>query len=66
MPYQRFFISHADCIEDAEKLKNVLLEKLGKVVDVHIGIISPSVGASVGPGTLGLYYYGEEVTFNKP
>ena len=66
VPYQRFFISHADHLEDAEKLKAVLLEKLGKDVEVHIGIIGPTVGASVGPGTLGLYYYGKEVTYNKP
>ncbi|MBQ7949211.1 MAG: DegV family protein [Clostridia bacterium] len=65
VPYQRVFISHADCLEEAEQLKKMLLEALGKDIPVHIGYVGPGVGASVGPGMIGVYFYGNEVTVNK-
>lgn len=64
-PYQRLWISHADCLEEAEELKSIILEKLGKEIDVHIGYVGICVGASVGPGMLGVFFYGKEVTLNK-
>lgn len=64
-PYQRLWISHADCLEEAEELKGMILEKLGKEVEVHIGYVGICVGASVGPGMLGVFFYGKEVTLNK-
>ena len=64
-PYQRIMISHADCLEDAEELKRLCEEKLGKELDVHIGYVGICVGASVGPGMLGVYFFGKEVTVNK-
>ncbi len=65
VPYQRVFISHADCLEEAEEFKNVILSKLGRDVEVHIGYVGPCVGSSVGPGMLGVYYYGKKVTTNQ-
>ncbi|MBQ8373956.1 MAG: DegV family protein [Clostridia bacterium] len=62
--YQRVFISHADCPEEAETLKNMLFEALGKEVPVHIGYVGSCVGASVGPGMIGVYFFGKEVTVN--
>lgn len=64
-PYQRLWISHADCLEEAEELKGIILEKLGKEIDVHIGYVGVCVGATVGPGMLGVFFYGKEVTLNK-
>lgn len=64
VPYQRLHISHADCVEEAEKLKEMLLAVLGKEVDVHIGYVGPIVGASAGPGTLSINYFGKKVTLN--
>lgn len=62
--HQKLFISHADCIEDAELLKSMILEKIGKEIPVHIGYVGCCVGASVGPGQLGVYYFGKKVTTN--
>ena len=59
-------VSHADCIEDAEYLKAQVMEKIGvKEEDITMNFIGPIVGATVGPGTMSLYYYGTEVTDNK-
>ena len=64
VPHQKVFISHADCLEDAETLKALVCEKVGKDIDVHIGYVGCCVGASVGPGQLGVYYFGKKVTMN--
>ena len=58
---QTVFISHADAPEEAEALKQELLKQL-HCKDVYISYIGPIVGASVGPGTLGVYFVGDEVT----
>lgn len=58
-------ISHADCLEDALEIKKMLIEAIPEVanVDFIIDYIGPIVGASVGPGTVCVYFYGKEVTF---
>lgn len=53
------FISHGDCIEDAEYLANRVREELG-IKDVKIGYVGPVIGAHSGPGTLALFYLGKE------
>lgn len=63
-PYQKVFISHADCIEEAEELKKMLCDKVGKELEVHIGYVGPGVGASVGPGMIGAYCIGKKVAEN--
>lgn len=62
--YQRVFISHAHCIDEAEELKAMIIEKLGKEIDIHIGYVGPCVGATVGPGMIGAYCLGKKVTVN--
>lgn len=64
VPYQRIFISHTDCPEEAEELKAMLITALGKDVDVHIGYIGPCVGASTGPDTLSINFHGKKVEVN--
>ena len=54
-------ISHADDIEEAEKLRDEILAKRA-FRDVYINYIGPIVGASVGPGTIIAFAYGKEVT----
>jgi len=54
------FIGHADCIEDAEALKEEIL-KVVPFKNTIIGTIGPIVGASVGPGTVSAFCYGKEV-----
>ncbi|MGN1099079.1 MAG: DegV family protein [Christensenellales bacterium] len=65
LPYQHVFISHSDCAEEAEEFKNIVSDALpDKDIDIHIGYIGPIVGASVGPGTVAVFCYGEKVTYN--
>lgn len=52
------FISHGDCIEDAEYVQDLVKEKFGidsKIIH-HIG---PSIGAHAGPGTVALFFLGD-------
>ena len=53
------FISHADCLDDAEKLSEMIQAKTGlkTTVITHVG---PVVGAHAGPGTLALFFMGSE------
>ena len=55
------FISHADCLEEAEKLRDKILEVI-PFENVIIGTIGPIVGSCVGPGTIISFCYGKEVT----
>ncbi|MBQ9113842.1 MAG: DegV family protein [Clostridia bacterium] len=64
VPYQRIMICHADCLEEAEELKQMLLAALGKEVDVHIGYVGYGVGSAVGPGMIGVFFFGKKVTVN--
>jgi len=53
------FISHGDCVEDAEYLAERLKAELG-VKQVEINFVGPVIGAHSGPGTLALFYLGSE------
>lgn len=52
---QTVFISHADCIEDAQWLANKMKEELG-VRELLIHTISPIIGSHTGQGTVALFY----------
>ena len=52
---QTAFISHGDCIEDAEYLASKLKSELG-VKEVIISYVGPVIGAHSGPGTLALFF----------
>ncbi len=54
----KFFISHGDCIEDAEYLAAKIKEKIG-IQDCLIGNIGPVIGSHSGPGTLALFFRGK-------
>ena len=51
------FISHGDCLEDAETLRDMLAEEYGAKVGL-ITDIGPVIGAHSGPGTLALFFVG--------
>ena len=57
---QTVYISHADCPDVAEYLKEKLLA-LG-FADARIGCIGAVVGACIGPDAVGIWCYGKEVT----
>ena len=56
---QDIFISHGDCIEDAEKLASIIKERFGND-RITISYVGPVIGAHSGPGTLALFFMGEE------
>ena len=58
-PDSPIFISNADCIEDAEMLKDILKNEYGKEVTL-ITSIGSVIGAHAGPGTLALFFMGKE------
>lgn len=53
------FISHGDCLEDAELLAKILKEEYGKETNL-ITNIGSVIGAHAGPGTLALFFRGRE------
>lgn len=52
---QTVFITHGDCLEDAELLADLVRERFG-VKDVSINYVDPVIGAHSGPGTLALFF----------
>jgi len=52
---QVMFISHGDCIEDAEYLASILKETY-HVPEVHINHVGPVIGSHSGPGTMALFF----------
>lgn len=56
---QVIYISHGDCLEDAEYLAGIIREKYNpkKIV---IGYVGAVIGAHSGPGTLALFFLGKE------
>ena len=52
------FISHGDCLEDAQYLAQQLKEKYG-VKEVVISYVGAVIGSHSGPGTVALFFLGE-------
>lgn len=51
------YISHGDCLEDAEYVKEQIQERIG-VKNFLIDYLSPTIGSHSGPGTVALFHYG--------
>ncbi len=56
---QVIFISHGDCIEDANYLADIMRNRF-HVKDVVISYVGPVIGAHSGPGTIALFFLGRE------
>lgn len=54
---QTIFISHSDCLEEAEWMASVLRDEL-HVKDVLISFIGPVIGSHTGPGTIAIFFMG--------
>ena len=58
---QTIFISHADCEEDAEYVKQTIVELYGcdpeKIV---LSVVGPVIGSHAGPGTVALFFRGRD------
>ncbi|MCI9272423.1 MAG: DegV family protein [Clostridiales bacterium] len=55
---QVVFISHGDCIEDAQALAEMVRSAM-KVKEIVIHYIGPVIGAHSGPGTVALFFLGD-------
>ena len=58
---QTVYIAHADCLEEAEHVRNIVKEEIN-CKDVYIGYIGPIIGASIGPEAIAIFGFGKEVT----
>ena len=56
---QMVFITHGDCIEDAEYVANKIKERFG-VKEVVINYVDPVIGAHSGPGTMALFFLADK------
>lgn len=54
---QEIFISHGDCLADAEELARQIQARF-QVPDIYINFVGPVIGAHSGPGTLALFFLG--------
>ena len=53
------FISHGDCIDDAQYLADRIKNEIG-VKEVRVGYVGAVIGSHSGPGTLALFFLGSE------
>ena len=56
---QTVFISHGDCLEEAQTVANMVKERFG-VKEVIINYVGPVIGAHAGPGVVALFYIAKE------
>lgn len=53
------FISHGDSLEDAEYVASLVRERFA-IDDILINYVSPTIGAHSGPGTIALFFVGNQ------
>lgn len=56
---QMVFITHGDCIEDAQYVATRIKERFG-VKEVVINYVDPVIGAHSGPGTMALFFLADK------
>ena len=56
---QTIFISHGDCLADAQKVADDVKARFG-VESIIINYVGPVIGAHSGPGTVALFFMGSE------
>lgn len=54
------FICHSNCLEDAEKIKQALVERFPNVSDVKLCDIGTIIASHCGPGTVAVFFMGDE------
>ena len=56
--HQTVFISHGDCLPDAEFVAEEIRRRFGTET-VHINYVGPVIGSHSGPGTMALFFLGK-------
>ena len=54
------FISHSDCLGDAESVRDQILARFPKLKEVKIFNIGTTIGCHTGTGTVALFFCGDE------
>ena len=60
---QTIYMTHADCAKEEIDGLVELIRKEIPCLDVEIGYIGPIIGASIGPDAVGIWGFGQEVTY---
>ena len=57
----KVFISNSDCLEDAKVVADMIEQKFTKMNGrVEINPIGATIGCHTGPGTVALFFWGDE------
>ena len=60
---QVIYLTHADCAkEEIDGLDGLIKQEI-PCLDVEVGFIGPIIGASIGPDAVGIWGFGQEVTY---
>ena len=54
------YVLHADAPEDADRLAQLLREKIPGLGNISIRYVGPVIGAHCGPGTVAVCFFGKE------
>ena len=60
---QVVYLTHADCAKEEIDGLVELIKKEIPCQDVEVGYIGPIIGASIGPDAVGIWGFGQEVTY---
>lgn len=60
---QVIYFTHSDCAQEEVDALVALIKQEIPCKDVEIGYIGPIVGASIGPDAVGIWAFGQEVTY---
>ena len=60
---QVIYLTHADCAKEEIEGLVELIKKEIPCRDVEVGYIGPIIGASIGPDAVGIWGFGQEVTY---
>ena len=51
-------ITHGDCEEEAAQMAKKMKDMYPSLGDIHLLMLGPTIGSHVGPGFIGVFYYG--------
>lgn len=57
---EKCFICHSNCLPEAEKTKQAVLERFPNLHDIRICDIGTSIASHCGPGTVAVFFLGDE------
>jgi len=60
---QTIYLTHADCAKEEIDGLVALIKQEIPCLDVEVGYIGPIIGASIGPDAVGIWGFGQEVTY---